>query len=258
MVFINLRVLMKEKSEVEIQDRVSVFYEEERYRKPYSRFYQDWWTRKMLEFVSIKGSILDNGCGTGILGEVLSRSEGQIFGIDISHNMLNYAKNRITRLTLGDSHALPFKKGAFDLVVARSLVHHLHDPQRGIEEMARVLREGGQMVLADTNSSIISCLPRLIAKRGEHFSEDHKNMSCSYLTALLKQFFRIDRIFYFGYLAYPIGFPDILDIGKYCPFPMSFTKMLVKIDEIIARIPLIRTQSWGVVIKATKLGGQHD
>ena len=122
---------MKERTEIDTQDHVSDFYEEQRYKRPYARIYHDWWTQKMLSFVSCKGRVLDNGCGTGILSEAMPREGIELIGLDISHNMLQHASKRIERLVLGDSQRLPFADGAFDLVVGRSLLHHLPDPAKG-------------------------------------------------------------------------------------------------------------------------------
>ena len=212
----------------------------------------------MLSFVSMKGRILDNGCGTGILFEALSCERRQIFGLDISQNMLRYAQKKAEKIVLGDSQELPFRERTFDLILCRSLLHHLPNSIKGIAEMARVLREGGEIILVETNRSVLSYIPRVIAKKGEHFSDDHQNMSSTKLVSLLQRFFRIDRVYHFGYFAYPIGFPDILDIGKYLPFPATITKIFIKIDEWIAKMPLIRTQSWGIMMKGTKKENCND
>ena len=207
----------------------------------------------MLSFVSCKGRVLDNGCGTGILSEAMPREGIELIGLDISHNMLQHASKRIERLVLGDSQRLPFADGAFDLVVGRSLLHHLPDPAKGVAEISRVLCTGGEMVVVDTHKSLISAVPRAIAKKSKHFSDEHRNMSIADLTNIIRQHFQIDIIYYFGYLAYPIGFPDIADIGRYIPFAPRLTRKFIKVDEWISRIPWLRKQSWGVMIKSTKV-----
>jgi hypothetical protein len=78
------------------------------------------------------------------------------------------------------------------------------------------------------------------------------------LVSLLEKFFRIDKIYHFGYLAYPLGFPDIIDIGKYFSFAVTLTRILIKVDEWIAKMPFIRTQSWGIMIKGTKKENCND
>jgi len=242
---------MTMKGELEVQAFAADFYEESRYQKEYSRYYHDWWNRKMVSLTSKRGKILDNGCGTGILLETL-RDIGFIVGSDISHKMLKYAKARSNDLVLGDSQSLPFRDEHFDVVLGRSLLHHLPEPVRGIGEMARVLKKGGEMVVVDTNRSLLSALPRYLAKKGEHFSDEHKNMEADELIDAISRFFAIDRVLYFGYFAYPLGFPDMFDIGKYLPYPLIITKSLIMIDSFISKLPILKKQSWGIMIKAHK------
>jgi len=243
---------MTERSEIETQDFASGLYEEKRYREPHSKYYHDWWIGRLLSLVSLRGKILDNGCGTGILFQTLPESRFDIIGLDISAGMLRHAQKRARRLVLGDSRNLPFPDGGFDLVIARSLLHHLPDPQGGIHEMARILKTGGEIVVADTNSSLLSALPRLLAKKTRHFSDDHKNFTAARVVEMIRAAFTVDKICFFGYLAYPMGFPDIVNLGKLVPRPLAVTMALTKLDMIISGIPLIRTQSWGIMIKGTK------
>lgn len=244
---------MKQKSEIQTQELASGYYEEKRYREDHSRYYHDWWTAKLLSLVDVRGRVLDNGCGTGILFQALPDAPCTLYGIDISKGMLTYARPRSRRLVLGDSQNLPFRSASFDLVVGRSLLHHLPDPGRGIREIARILKPGGQVAVVDTNASLLSALPRGLARRSDHFSDDHKNMSARGLADMIREFFTVDAVYHFGYLAYPLGFPDILDIARFIPRPLAVTKMLTKLDALISTIPLLRTQSWGVMIKGTRM-----
>jgi SAM-dependent methyltransferase len=221
---------MKQKSEIETQELASGYYEEKRYREDHSRYYHDWWTSKLLSLVDVRGRVLDNGCGTGILFQALPDAPCTLYGLDISRGMLTYARPR-----------------------SRRLVHHLPDPGRGIREIARILKPGGQVAVVDTNASLLSALPRRLARRSDHFSDDHKNMSARLLADMIREFFTVDAVYHFGYLAYPLGFPDILDIARFIPRPLEVTKMLTKLDALISTIPLLRTQSWGIMIKGTRM-----
>lgn len=243
---------MSEKREVDVQDFAADFYDQYRYRKDYSRYYHDSLNAKMLSFVSVTGRILDNGCGSGILLNRIGQGN-VVIGIDISFNMLKLARKETDRLVLGDSQLLPFHDESFDLVLGRSLLHHLPNPLKGIEEMARVLKKRGEMVVVDTKHSLLSALPRRLVKKSEHFADTHKNMRISELTGLISKFFVIEHVYYFGYLAYPLGFPDIMDVGKCLPCPMKVTRLLTKVDSVISRIPFVRTQSWGVIIKGRRI-----
>jgi ubiquinone/menaquinone biosynthesis C-methylase UbiE len=239
------------KDEIEIQDLVSDNYEECRYQIWYSYLYHRHWTANMLSLCNTSGRILDNGCGTGILFELLP--DADIVGLDISGGMIEKAKRRSTKVVLGDSQTLPFRDGKFDLIFNRSLLHHVPDPQKAISEMARVLRPKGEAVFVETNKSLISTVPRKLAGRTDHFSDEHKNFSRHELIDMLSSEFEIRKVTYFGYIAYPLlGFPDLIDVFRYFPAKRIFVKLLILADNMISMIPLINTQSWGILIHGVK------
>jgi len=237
--------------EIAIQDRVAGEYEEKRYQVAYSRRYHDWWTGRMLAGVNREGRILDNGCGIGVLFK--RDFSDRVVGLDISSQMLKRAAKRSDQLVLGNSQELPLKDASFDLVFSRSLLHHLPRPELAVAEMHRVLRPGGEVVLADTHSSIISALPRILARKGERFSGVHRNLTRKVISSWLEPYFQIREVSYFGYLAYPLlGFPDFLDLFRYIPAKPLLETALIFVDEVLSRTPLIRTQSWGIIVKAVK------
>jgi len=246
----------KTSNEIAVQDSVSEYYEEQRYARHYSRAYQEWWTQRMLSLLhpeNLKGTILDNGCGTGIHAAILSAEGGCVVGLDISSGMLDKARSRMNRLILGNAQELPFRDQSFDLVFARSLLHHLPHAEKGVSEINRVLKSNGEVVFSDTNCSFLSNLPRKLAKKGKHFSNEHKNFGKDELVHIVETKLRVDKVCLFGYIAYPmIGFPDMIDLFRLFPFKTVLSNLLIKIDDLLSHIPLIQSQSWGVIIKASK------
>lgn len=97
--------------------------------------------------------IIDVGCGTGrLLRAVADRwPEAQLFGVDPAEQMVSEA----TRLNpgavfkLASAEALPFPDQAADIVLSSLSFHHWANQQKGLEEIARVLRPGGLFCLAD-------------------------------------------------------------------------------------------------------------
>ncbi len=239
--------------EVLVQDEVALNYEKKRYQMPYSKRYHAWWTNKMLNGLEAHFErVLDNGCGIGHLHEFIPSN--QIVGIDASSRMLHYASEHIESLVLGNSLELPFKSNSFTLVVCRSLLHHLTDKEKAVLEIHRVLRPGGKVVFSDTNASLISIMPRLFAKYGEHFSESHQNLSIKSFKELLEPKFNIDNLEYFGYIAYPLlGFPDLLNVFSYFPYKDTIGALLINVDKLISKVPILKTQSWGIIVKGTKV-----
>ncbi len=98
--------------------------------------------------------ILDAGCGTGVSTEYLVHlnPHAQVVGIDLSAGALEVAKERCKRsganrvefhhLSLYDVEQLP---GEFDLINCVGVLHHLSDPIRGIQALAKKLAPGGLM-----------------------------------------------------------------------------------------------------------------
>lgn len=99
-------------------------------------------------------SVLDVGCGTGMLSERLLGAfpSCRLAGVDLSPAMVERARTRLAgraEVREADAERLPFHDGAFDLVVCNDSFHHYPDPDRAAFQMWRVLRKGGALVLGD-------------------------------------------------------------------------------------------------------------
>ncbi len=98
------------------------------------------------------GRVLEVGCGWGELAEWIARETGaEVVAVDLSPRMVELALERGIDASVADVQALPFADGTFDLVVAAWMLYHVPDLDRGLAEIARVLRAGGTFV-ASTNS----------------------------------------------------------------------------------------------------------
>lgn len=129
--------------------------------------------------------ILDAGCGTGVGTEYLVHlnPEAEITAIDLSAGALAVAKERCQRsgadrvqfhhLSLYDADQL---SGEFDLINCVGVLHHLPDPMRGIQALAKKLAPGGLMhifVYAELGRWEIKLMQQAIAllqgeKRGDY------------------------------------------------------------------------------------------
>jgi phosphatidylethanolamine/phosphatidyl-N-methylethanolamine N-methyltransferase len=102
----------------------------------------------------IGGRILEVGVGTGISLPDYSR-RNRIVGVDISEAMLNKARNRVTDIGLThvealevmDAERLNFPDDSFDVVVAQYVVTAVPNPEAALDEFARVLKPGGEIIL---------------------------------------------------------------------------------------------------------------
>jgi ubiquinone/menaquinone biosynthesis C-methylase UbiE len=102
---------------------------------------------------------LDVGCGAGILSATLASWGCRVDAVDLAPNMLELARAEAERhgvgarvsTALGDVHRLQFPEHSFGLVVALGVLPWVDDPQRALEEMARVLRPGGYLIVSVDN-----------------------------------------------------------------------------------------------------------
>jgi ubiquinone/menaquinone biosynthesis C-methylase UbiE len=103
--------------------------------------------------------MLDIGCGTGTLAGWLMGSPWpvDVTGLDYAEGMCRQAARKAARcnaadrarFTAGDSEHLPFADDSFDLVTCSNSFHHYPHQQVVVEQMHRVLRPQGRLVLID-------------------------------------------------------------------------------------------------------------
>jgi demethylmenaquinone methyltransferase/2-methoxy-6-polyprenyl-1,4-benzoquinol methylase len=124
------------------------------------------WKSRAVDALKLKpdGHYLDVCCGSGDLAINIARrlnGRGQVVGIDFSKNMLKVAARRAEQAyerdglkcrmewVNGDAQELPFEDRCFDGAIISFGLRNLTDLERGIEEMARVVRAGGTIVNLD-------------------------------------------------------------------------------------------------------------
>lgn len=103
----------------------------------------------LLEFVSpnAKQSILDLGCGTGILTAQLADFCDRIVGVDGSQNMIDKAKKEFSDIEFKvcDALSLPFEK-EFDVVFSNAVFHWISDHDALLKNIYKVLKPQGVLV----------------------------------------------------------------------------------------------------------------
>jgi arsenite methyltransferase len=107
-------------------------------------------------------SILDLGSGPGFLACELAQevgASGRIVGVDISSDMNSIASKRVAAFGLGgrveilegDATSLGFADATFDAAVSMQVIEYLAEPDAALNQLARVLRPGGRLVIIDTD-----------------------------------------------------------------------------------------------------------
>lgn len=102
------------------------------------------------------GRILEVGVGTGISLPDYARTN-RLVGVDLSEPMLRKAQERVAAhrldnveaLAVMDAEKLGLPDGAFDVVVAQYVITAVPNPERTLDEFARVLKPGGEIVLVN-------------------------------------------------------------------------------------------------------------
>ena len=117
--------------------------------------------------------LLDVGCGTGSTLRRVAPQLAHAAGVDISPKMIELARAEAREqpkleFAVADSAQLPFPDGSFSAVLCTFSFHHYPRPAASAREIARVLEEGGRLVLADASSDQWGVrLADLVARRRE-------------------------------------------------------------------------------------------
>lgn len=137
-------------------DRLAASYDDRWHR------YIDLTARETLERAAIVAGekLLDAGCGSGaLLRQALSRN-ARAAGVDLSVAMLAEARRDPGGrgwLIAGDAECLPIRSSTFDIAVSLSSFHLWPEPLHGLQELRRVLRPGGRLVLTDWCDDFLAC-----------------------------------------------------------------------------------------------------
>lgn len=101
--------------------------------------------------------VLDAGCGSGeALAWLAERvgPGGQVVGVDLAHAHVSAARRFAAanvQLLQGDLARLPLPADSFDRIWCANTLHHLHDPQAGLQALIRLLRPGGRIALGQSS-----------------------------------------------------------------------------------------------------------
>lgn len=102
--------------------------------------------------------IADLGAGEGLISQLLAHRARQVWCIDNSPRMVEVGtelarKNGLANLAykLGDIEQVPLPDRSVDLAILSQALHHARHPQAAVDEAARILRPGGQILVLDLN-----------------------------------------------------------------------------------------------------------
>jgi len=124
---------------------------------PSAKIVDDWNFTNLKNF--LKNKIIDRslelGCGTGRLANSLFKISKEVYGVDLSEEVLKIAKTKYPKLKLECSEVinLPYDDNYFDMVIINGSLHHFFAVDETFREANRVLKRGGIFVLLGEPSS---------------------------------------------------------------------------------------------------------
>ena len=126
--------------------------------------------------------LVDLGTGTGRMLEIFGARASRAVGFDISPDMLTIARAKLDELAAencqvrqGDCANVPLEDNVADIVILHQVLHFLDDPQRAVNEAARITRPGGCVLIADFGPHEMEDLRNEHAHRRLGFADDEMN-----------------------------------------------------------------------------------
>jgi len=121
-----------------------------------------WVHKYVADCVAPGFDVLSVGCGPGLMLGEISKLYPSIrgTGIDISASRVEAAKrknagNRQLRFVCGDAHEMHFPRNSFDFVYSRMLFQYLQKKEQAMDEIVRVCRPGGTVLLQDLDGQLL-------------------------------------------------------------------------------------------------------
>lgn len=118
--------------------------------------------KKMLRLSGIteKSNVLDLGCGNGNNSFFINEQTGaRITGVDLSDTRIENAKKVLSRKSdeikskikflQGTAIKLSFKDKTFSTIWSQATIYHIHDKQKALKEVTRILKKGGIFIFDD-------------------------------------------------------------------------------------------------------------
>jgi SAM-dependent methyltransferase len=144
--------------------------------------------------------VLDVGCGQGELAQRIATELGaEVVAVDQSPRMVELTRERGLDARLGDVQALDLPDASFDCVVAAWMLFHVADLDRGLGEIARVLRSRGRLVAATNGPDHLKELYDALGTKPIRMEFNGGNGE----RALLRHFARVERRAAEGHLVFP-------------------------------------------------------
>jgi ubiquinone/menaquinone biosynthesis C-methylase UbiE len=119
-------------------------------------FFSDSAREKAFEIANLKSGdiIADIGAGTGYITGGIDNTEVKVIAVDQSPSMLKEMQNKFSKrgnieFRVGNSDNLPITDSEVNFTFANMYLHHVDNPEMAINEMARIIKKGGKLIITD-------------------------------------------------------------------------------------------------------------
>jgi 2-polyprenyl-6-hydroxyphenyl methylase/3-demethylubiquinone-9 3-methyltransferase len=114
-------------------------------------------------------TVVDVGCGGGLLAESLARAGARVTAIDLAPTMIDVARLHATGAGLDIDYRLQSvetladeREGSFDVVTCMEMLEHLPEPAGAVDALARLLRPGGSLFVSTINRNLRSFVVAIV------------------------------------------------------------------------------------------------
>lgn len=149
--------LNKSKEQKDYYNETASSYDKWHINPPSAKVVDSWNFDNLSKFLENKkvSKALELGSGTGRLANSLFKIADEVYGIDVSQEVLKIAQEKYPKLKLscGEVVNLPYQDNFFDLVIINGSLHHFFAVDKTFQEAYRVLKPGGAFVLLGEPSS---------------------------------------------------------------------------------------------------------
>jgi SAM-dependent methyltransferase len=202
-------------------------------------------------------ALLDGGCSWGYATRFFAGRAKRVAGIDVDEQAIGVASARYPWIDfrVAPLEAVPHPDEAFDVVLCLDVLEHVRDEHRSLDELFRVLRPGGTLILTTPHQGLFSFLDpvNVLRRLGRVDEAEHRHYSLGRLRGLLDASqwqgrYQVQRVHRSGLLAYPLA----LWVVTYPSAPTFIKRLAALVLEVDYVVP------WGglsycVALKIHKL-----
>lgn len=139
---------------------------------------------QVAKLININDKVLECACGTGAISIYIAKKAKRLVATDYSVGMLRQARKKLSsfsnvRLAKADITKLKYADNSFDKVVAGNVIHLLPEPKAALQELTRVCKPGGRLIIPtyindtkSTNKASVRFLEKLGANFKQQFDEN--------------------------------------------------------------------------------------